>query len=176
MFLNDSLPIIYLKIVPFHEDYLTTSYSQAQDICGNEGARLWEPRNVDGFTSLKRFYEGQFSQTTFPEHYSSPIPFAIGILLKEIDDELVPIYPDGNPIPSQIVSEVVNWTNGNPTADDKLCVYIIDGEMAALTCDGPDKSGFIYYQHIINSHSKHMTIYFIQNHLTFHEAISVRQP
>ena len=90
-------------MMPFHDDYLTKDYAEAQAVCSVEGARLWEPRNADGFTSLKRFYSVQLSQTDFPNGHSGRVAFAIGMKVKESKA----IYPDGTLVPSQILGPAV---------------------------------------------------------------------
>lgn len=124
------------QMMAFHDDLLTGSYLEAQDSCAKDGARLWEPRNVDGFVSLKRFYSKQLSQTQFPNGHNGRVLFAIG--MKVNDSEA--IYPDGTVVPSQILDQIVEWETGHPQAGE-LCVYLADTKMRSMPCNGPSKTG-----------------------------------
>ena len=131
-------------MMPFKDDYLTETFLQAQEACARDGARLWEPRNVDGFISLKRFYNGQSTQTNFPNGYSGQVALAIGMKMNESKA----YYPDGTRVPSQILDLIVSWETGHPKSGE-LCVYFVNEKMQSLPCIGPSKSGLIKTSHLL---------------------------
>ena len=122
--------------MPFHDGYLTESFLEAQQACLQDGARLWEPRNVDGFVSLKKFYAEQLSQTAFPNDHAGKVAYAIGMRVNITKAS----YPDGTPVPSQILEQIVSWETGHPLSGE-LCVYLVDTKMQSLPCNGPNVEG-----------------------------------
>ena len=123
-------------MTPFHDDFLTSDYAESQEACAEDGARLWEPRNVDGFVSLKRYFAKQLSQTEFPNAGNGHVAFAIGMKVNGSKAT----YPDGSLVPSQILDQIVSWENGHPQ-DGELCVYLVNEKMQSLPCNGQGMTG-----------------------------------
>ncbi|TRY78752.1 hypothetical protein TCAL_06219, partial [Tigriopus californicus] len=121
------------RISPTNTHALVENFDDAQANCGQEGGRLWEPKNLEALETLlelNTILHNPLFPGTNAEHY-----FAIGVKLSLIDEVITPVYWDGTPMPENIREHLMVWQDGPPTLNEVgKCVAIFNRAMRPVHC------------------------------------------
>ena len=94
------------------------SFDSALEKCRDEGARLWQPRNLDFFNNFKPFIEPDF-KTMFN---GTDAYVAIGLELRWEEGLGIPYYPDGTPVPRNMLDPDWFATKWDETNENYTCM------------------------------------------------------